>query len=237
MSSSERLVTNPQLRSIVAMAIIGVCITGYFIGLSAPMKPPSAPAGKSKRSGVEEGSSRLPAMSYAEIARQLRNKRSVVSELSQLRSGANVHSNLLSSVERAQTRAFPGAPPTIPHAIDQLNSASCLVCHGKGVRAKTLRIPMMSHRFLANCTQCHVEQRPNRSNTLLIGNGFRRRTSSTKSRTRAFSGAPPTIPHAVKMRSNCLSCHGHAGPKKLQTKHPDRVNCRQCHVDRAGFNR
>lgn len=33
------------------------------------------------------------------------------------------------------------------------------------------------------------------------------------------------------MRENCVSCHaGPSAPKEIRVTHPERVNCRQCHV-------
>ena len=51
---------------------------------------------------------------------------------------------------------------------------------------------------------------------------------------RAFAGAPPTIPHTLWLRGNCLACHGAFGFAELQTSHPERANCVQCHVPRSG---
>ena len=48
---------------------------------------------------------------------------------------------------------------------------------------------------------------------------------------RAFSGAPPTIPHRVFMRDNCISCHGPTGYHEYRTTHPNRTQCMQCHVE------
>jgi cytochrome c-type protein NapB len=45
------------------------------------------------------------------------------------------------------------------------------------------------------------------------------------------SDAPPPIPHDLHLRGNCLACH--AGPGaviELRTDHPERANCRQCHL-------
>ena len=46
-----------------------------------------------------------------------------------------------------------------------------------------------------------------------------------------MEGSPPVIPHKLFMRENCLSCHaGPSAPKEIRMSHPERVNCRQCHV-------
>lgn len=59
--------------------------------------------------------------------------------------------------------------------------------------------------------------------------------------TRAFTGAPPVIPHAVLSESgiggkNCLQCHQNGGFVQQfnayapVTPHPELMNCKQCHV-------
>ncbi len=40
---------------------------------------------------------------------------------------------------------------------------------------------------------------------------------------------PPTIPHSLQNRTNCISCH-EAEIRPPVTPHPERKNCQQCHV-------
>ncbi len=58
---------------------------------------------------------------------------------------------------------------------------------------------------------------------------------------RAFHGAPPSIPHVISNErsmggKSCLSCHQNGGfVKKFDAyapvvPHPEKINCRQCHV-------
>ncbi|MFO0546799.1 MAG: nitrate reductase cytochrome c-type subunit [Polyangiaceae bacterium] len=135
--------------------------------------------------------------------------------------------------KRRARRAYDGAPPTIPHRIEQLEHPDCLACHESGVRVGELTAPMMSHRELPNCVQCHVvadDPLPFRqANGLGVTNSFVGLTSPG-SGTRAYSGSPPTIPHKTTMREKCESCHGVLGAFGLRTPHPDRQNCQQCHV-------
>jgi cytochrome c-type protein NapB len=43
---------------------------------------------------------------------------------------------------------------------------------------------------------------------------------------------PPPIPHDLQFRENCLACHGGpAAVAAIRTSHPERVNCRQCHLE------
>jgi len=136
---------------------------------------------------------------------------------------------------RAQRRAYDGAPPVVPHAIDQTNSTACLACHEHGLRIGTVVAPRMSHELLGNCTQCHVEAGssamasagPPLGDNLFVGQAAPGRGG------RAWQGAPPTIPHTTWMRQNCASCHGTLNDAGLRTSHPWRTNCTQCHAPSA----
>ncbi len=57
---------------------------------------------------------------------------------------------------RAARRAYQGAPPTIPHAVDQLAVPACLTCHERGVTLAGVSAPAMSHPRRDSCLQCHV---------------------------------------------------------------------------------
>ena len=54
--------------------------------------------------------------------------------------------------------------------------------------------------------------------------------------------SPPAIPHDLQLRGNCLACHsGPAAVAQIRVAHPERADCRQCHVaagpDVDGFTR
>lgn len=143
------------------------------------------------------------------------------------------------AAQRAQRRAYSGAPPVVPHAIDQMNAASCIVCHGQGLKVGDVVAPKMSHEPYANCTQCHVESSnralppttgPRAAATLFKGLG------TPGPGERAWPGAPPVIPHTTWMRENCNSCHGALADKGLRTSHPWRINCVQCHAGSADMD-
>lgn len=144
--------------------------------------------------------------------------------------------------QRLQIRAFDGAPPRIPHPMDQITDASCLSCHEKGMKMKDRYVPAMSHGTLANCTQCHVpmEGPPSKEAGVLkqpLDINDWEGIQSVVQGERAFPDAPPQIPHAVRMRSNCLSCHGPRSEPALRTTHPFRQNCLQCHLPSAELDR
>jgi len=139
---------------------------------------------------------------------------------------------------RQQRRAFDGAPPVVPHPIDQSSAASCIACHGEGKQIKDRIAPKMSHAFMANCTQCHVPSGGTEikltgdASAPLSSNDFADLIPSGKGQ-RAYEGAPPTIPHSTLMRGDCASCHGSKGLFGLRTPHPWQQSCTQCHAPSA----
>lgn len=132
-------------------------------------------------------------------------------------------------------RAYPGAPPPVPHPVADgrsIGGRSCLVCHGDGGWVNVFRAyaPVTPHPELASCLQCHVASgraEPFRPSTYA--------PPPPPIAAAALPGSPPPIPHALQLRESCLACH--AGPsavREIRTTHPERVNCRQCHVLSAG---
>lgn len=133
---------------------------------------------------------------------------------------------------RAQRRAYAGAPPVVPHTIVQRDPAACLVCHGHGQRIGALTAPRMSHQPYQNCQQCHVEARDINPAVDAALNAFIGAAECGPG-PRAFTTAPPAMPHSTFMREDCLSCHGPLGAPALRTTHPERTNCQQCHAPAA----
>ena len=131
-----------------------------------------------------------------------------------------------------KNRAFQGAPPSIPHEVNERNMGgkSCLKCHENGgfVPKYEAYAPVTPHPEMVNCRQCHV---PEHTNELFVATTFQRGTTPEAGINNALEGSPPTIPHDIHMRENCLACHGGpAAPKEIRVTHPERVNCRQCHA-------
>ncbi len=126
--------------------------------------------------------------------------------------------------KRMDLRISAYAPPVIPHDVD---SPDCLDCHATNEAGA----PMLPHRTLANCRQCHVSQ---------TGAGvFRRNRMAGVPEpgrpVRAYAQAPPVMPHRFFMRETCLACHGKdSRPDIVHTPHPDRSNCLQCHPEQNG---
>jgi cytochrome c-type protein NapB len=129
-------------------------------------------------------------------------------------------------------RAYPGAPPVIPHEIDDPKSfggKTCLQCHKNGgyVPKFNAFAPATPHPDFLSCKQCHVPI----ATTDLFKTSTWISADFPDINRQAMPLSPPPIPHPLHMRENCLACHGGPGAvKELRTPHPDRVNCRQCHA-------
>ncbi len=131
-------------------------------------------------------------------------------------------------------RAYPGAPPSIPHPLLKgergVGGKACLQCHQNGgfVEKFNAYAPVTPHPELINCRQCHVAQK---TETLFTASNFAKMNAPKVGVNNALPGSPPMMPHDIQMRENCLSCHaGPAAPKEIRVTHPERINCRQCHV-------
>ena len=257
------------------LGLIAVCaaVAGYFTGMQSPMNPKMhvAEGGVSVTRPPQTFPDAIPARTYAEMnsaewgpnagwttdLRQLMRPADVPPEDAApglpdpSTSGPVIPPGLKRvSLQRwSSNRAFNGAPPTVPHPIDNRSATACVACHMQGAVTKTLRIPRMSHPFMVNCTQCHVAARAPRPVADEPGMDVANRFVGLPAPTggpRAFDRAPPQIPHSTWMRDNCLSCHGPTGLPGLRTTHPWRQNCQQCHTpsstleqaplpDRPGF--
>ncbi len=140
-----------------------------------------------------------------------------------------------SSKRRASRRAFNGAPPIIPHPVENTTDSACYACHSNGMKMAGLKASVMSHQFLGNCVQCHGQMAPEpfRDLDASVESDFVG-VPAPKQGKRAYPGAPPTIPHSRWMRSKCTACHG--GPNGwagMESTHPWRTNCTQCHAPSA----
>lgn len=141
---------------------------------------------------------------------------------------------------RAVRRAYNGAPPLVPHRVDQESSAGCIACHGPGLAVQDRRASRIPHALFASCMQCHVEQRGDAPTgaggvdvaPLTVANGFVGLAAPLGGE-RAWLNAPPTVPHSTLMRADCLSCHGVVGPLGMRSSHPWRASCLQCHAPSA----
>lgn len=143
--------------------------------------------------------------------------------------GKNTKRTLASYYAR---RAYAGAPPAIPHKLldgATFGGKACNQCHLDGGWAEQFQAytPVTPHPEYANCLQCHVESEHKGT---FRASGFTG-AAPPPVKQAALVGAPPLIPHGLHMRTNCVACHaGPAAVPELRTTHPERANCRQCHV-------
>lgn len=150
-------------------------------------------------------------------------------------------------------RAYPGAPPRIPHGLtrEEFRDERCLTCHEHGGFAPRFGAyaPITPHPEFEGCLQCHA------ANNTVVGVALPTGpTASTCVQCHPpgvipglmppsdwvsapwpglarRDGTPPVIPHDLQLRGNCLACHmGPGSVAELRTPHPERANCRQCHV-------
>ena len=140
------------------------------------------------------------------------------------------------ALERAERRAYDGAPPVIPH---ENFSITCTECHNlEGVAVEgTGFSPPSPHEVtrgmsaISRCRQCHVFRE---TETLFVDNSFVGLRQDLRRGRRLYDGAPPVIPHKILMRENCRACHaGPAAREEIRTSHPERARCRQCHVEQT----
>jgi cytochrome c-type protein NapB len=153
-------------------------------------------------------------------------------------------------------RAYPGAPPRIPHALspDEFRTGVCRTCHERGGYSWRFAayVPVTPHPEMGPCQQCHVGEDgvvdrttpgadPNVRCAMCHGlnGGPPRQEAALTWPTSAWptwgrttpDQLPPSIPHDLLLRGNCLACHsGPAAVAEIRTSHPERASCRQCHT-------
>jgi nitrate reductase (cytochrome), electron transfer subunit len=232
--------------------VLIVSISGYFVGLrqsanTASSRDLAGLVQPAVHAVPDAGHPSVPEVrNYRDMQEVPKANRAWSNTLSQLRQPEVdlFATNRITEAERAAAaeqrrarRAFDGAPPTVPHPVHQTSAASCLACHGEGKVIGGRVASKISHPPYSNCTQCHVPAsgglpEPGEFPALtaqLPGNAFLGLETFGPG-TRAFPGAPPTIPHPTQMRNDCMSCHGPTGTATLRTSHPWRQSCTQCHV-------
>jgi cytochrome c-type protein NapB len=236
---------------VLVAVLLTASASGYFMGLkqTASLVNAASPTVQSHEPATEASPDvprvvdypRLKEVNYkpnADWQNDVRTLSRPQADLSQTNAASDAE-RALALQARAARRAYEGAPPVVPHPIDQSSSASCLACHEQGAKVKDRFAPKISHAPYSNCTQCHV---PSAGTGLLVAaeplqqplaeNAFAGIPAPGRGM-RAFVGAPPTIPHPTLMRGDCTSCHGPAGQFGLRTSHQSRQSCIQCHAPSA----
>lgn len=234
--SADDLLPTPLRRFVPLLAVIGlsVGVVGFVSGIREPdptprREPPPAPTGAAPAAVnyAELPSARIrPNAGWAQSVAQLKFDRPGIFDPVV----RTEDMKLAALADRARNRAYDGAPPTIPHPVEAQSAASCLACHGDGLKVGDRVASRISHATLSNCTQCHVEQ-----SSVPVENSFVGVYRAGPGE-RANPGAPPTIPHHTWMRESCASCHGLVTRPGLRTTHPWLTNCTQCHAPSAGLD-
>lgn len=243
--------------TIVVAIVFTISVSGFFMGMRQTVSETEhSDANAVSHEHIDQSHQSIqPAVDYKDIAKaNFGPNTAFKSRLSSLKNNPDnqgqINPLLVSEAalreKRNSRRAYDGAPPIVPHPITQDNAASCLQCHDGATRIGDIVAPAISHPEYTSCTQCHISSKGlgSRWNTaefdLHTGNRFAGNYNA-KPVERAYDDSPPTIPHNVHMRQNCMSCHGELGTSPIRTSHPDRQSCTQCHVpssqiDKANFN-
>lgn len=238
-----------RLPPLFLAVVIAVAVVGYFVGLADGVPQPDglqeAPFTSVDHAPKHPSAKIIAAVSYAEVPHTPMGPTAAWQATSHAlpQQAYDLYAEVKPSPEekkrsadiRASRRAFNGAPPIIPHAVEGTNDAACYSCHGQGTQFGGVKASVMSHGFLANCTQCHALPPPSPFQEVdsSVASTFVGLPAPTQGE-RAYPGAPPTIPHSRWMRDNCSACHG--GPNGwagMESTHPWRTNCTQCHAPSA----
>ena len=129
-------------------------------------------------------------------------------------------------------RQYPGSPPRIPHKVSPSfaeNAEDCLACHASGGYDAELDAyaPVTPHPENELCYQCHL---PVHTEKLFVGNDWQS-INPPKLGQSQLAGSPPSIPHTLQLRGDCIACHtGPAAVAEIRVEHGSRGNCRQCHL-------
>lgn len=222
--------------------VLALAFVGYLVGVGDPPREQSPLVRESMDDEDPPGS---PMPSYLELRRTPRGEGAHLAEdLQRLRGPARTKpvergGELRRTVaERSKNRAYDGAPPTVPHPVRQDAASECLACHEEGLRLRGALASALPHAAFTSCTQCHVVQEspiPGADPPAeTVGTAFVGLLDAEPG-ARAWTGAPPVIPHATPMRENCLGCHGPNGRDALRSSHPERESCTQCHAGRSSL--
>lgn len=228
---------------------IAVAFIGFFVGTRSGSQ--GQHTGYHDPPAQRPGGQAIPARSYTEILSNPLSEndhwKSSIAQLAaerpELYAEVKNSPELLAKAlaERANNRAYAGAPPTVPHPVKQTGDLACAACHTDGLEVRGRVASPMSHPFMTNCTQCHVPSNPaGPDDPELLGPMSEENTfvgmAEPSGGPVAWMGAPPQIPHQTWMRNECASCHGSLGKAGMKSTHPWRQNCMQCHAPSAQFD-
>lgn len=246
-TSNNALPSSSRLSVVFFAGVIAVAAIGYLVSITAGVPQPDQRLTTNSGLSFDSSTAALPASGYAEMRQaEIASQALLLVSSSQL---PQPHYDLFAKIEpneedklqslrnRSTLRAYNGAPPVIPHAVDNMDDTACYACHGKGSVIGDRVARRMSHQFLAHCVQCHAPPTPAifAASITPVSNDFLGALAPTAGH-RAYTGAPPTVPHTTWMRNDCLACHGNAaGWAGLESTHPWRAACLQCHAPSAAL--
>lgn len=236
---------NPTRLFAIATAVVTMIMALYIVAPRESTAPVAADLPDSLPS---------PAEPIAAEAQVFRAKWGFVAAAPDARTRPEARARTLAIYHRL--RAYPGAPPRVPHGLteEEYRTTRCNVCHERGGYATRFGAyaPVTPHPENTQCLQCHVPEAmsvgvllprmrgqmvcrqchvdPDRKPPSLVSLDWVPAPWPTLGGA-AMPGSPPVINHTLQLRGDCLACH--AGPgavRELRTPHPERGNCRQCHV-------
>lgn len=248
---SRRSAESPRLRRVDivrAVAVMAVLVLVVMVGTLL------------ERSGGEEWSYPTPVAAapaeepIASEANMFRVRAGALAVAPDFAGDRPAHARSLGIYRRL--REYPGAPPRIPHGLtdEEYGRTSCNVCHRRGgwvarfgtfapvtphpeygaclqchvPRDELVGTPLPGANATVVCSQCHVDL--DRPQELFVAIDWRA-AAWPETELQSMPGSPHRIPHEVRSRGNCLACHSGPGAvAELRMDHPERVNCRQCHV-------
>jgi cytochrome c-type protein NapB len=245
--SGEGLRTPGLLFAFFLVASVAVAVAAGVTAVNrAARRPRPAPAGDSSVALVAPPAQPIPA--EAEVFRTHGGVTAIPPAGERAR---DAHPRTLARFQFL--RAYPGAPPRIPHGFtaDEFRTGACNTCHQRGGYSPRFDayVPVTPHPEMPACLQCHVGRDevtgvslpsldPSTICRQCHAAGAPRwaealvdwRPMAWPSRVRRENDVPP-IPHDLFFRGNCLACHsGPSAVAEIRTSHPERANCRQCHV-------
>ena len=124
----------------------------------------------------------------------------------------------------------PGAAPDVPHAVEGMGE--CKNCHGpEGIKPAPANHATFTSDICANCHQASQSDSQPAATTTPESDEAEDGPEATTTPEDESEG-PPTIPHDVAGRDNCLICHNpDGGMKPAPANHAGRTadTCQTCH--------